>query len=200
MRWNSIILIVLLTFSINADAQLPERAEDISPILIGETIPDITIVNTDSKEVNITDLLKDQPTVLIFYRGGWCPYCNAHLSDIADIEQDIIAAGYRVIAISPDAPDKLNLTVDKKELKYTLLSDSEGKLSTAMGIAFKAPESKWKTNQLQKYSCGKNPGFLPVPSVFVVNKKSEIQFEHINPNYRHRLDGKLLMAVLNALK
>jgi peroxiredoxin len=200
MKWNNIILPVLLAFSINAYAQLPERAEDISPILIGETIPDITLVNTDSKEVNITDLLKEQPTVLIFYRGGWCPYCNAHLSDIADIEQDIIAAGYRVIAISPDAPDKLNLTVDKKELKYTLLSDSEGKLSTAMGIAFKAPDSKWKTNQLQKHSGGKNPGYLPVPSVFVVNKKGEVMFEHINPNYKQRLDGKLLMAVLNALK
>lgn len=200
MKWNSVILLILLSFSINTYAQLPETAEDICPILIGEKIPDITLVNTDNQQASITGLLKEQPTVLIFYRGGWCPYCNAHLAEIADIEQEIIAAGYKVIAISPDAPDKLNLTVDKKELKYTLLSDSEGKLSAAMGIAFKAPDSKWKTNQLQKYSGGKNPGFLPVPSVFVVNKKGEVMFEHINPNYRQRLDGKLLMAVLNALK
>ncbi|HEY9178786.1 MAG TPA: peroxiredoxin-like family protein [Flavipsychrobacter sp.] len=200
MKWNSVILLILLSFGINTYAQLPETAEDICPILIGEKIPDITLVNTDNQQASITGLLKEQPTVLIFYRGGWCPYCNAHLAEIADIEQEIIAAGYKVIAISPDAPDKLNLTVDKKELKYTLLSDSEGKLSAAMGIAFKAPDSKWKTNQLQKYSGGKNPGFLPVPSVFVFNKKGEVMFEHIDPNYRQRLDGKLLMAVLNALK
>jgi len=195
------ILSVLITcLTLTGFAQFAEDATSISPLLIGETIPDITLVNTDNQPVQLHDVFRYKPTVLIFYRGGWCPYCNAHLSKIAEIEDDIIKAGYQVVAVSPDAPENLNVTIDKKELKYTLLSDGEGKLSTAVGIAFKAPGSKWKTNQLQKHSGGKNPGYLPVPSVFVVDKNGDIMFEYINPNYRHRLDGKLLMAVLNALK
>lgn len=195
-----LLLLTLTWTTLPAFAQFAEDAHSISPLLIGETIPDISLVNTDNKAVQLHDIFKEKPTVLIFYRGGWCPYCNAHLSKMAEIEDDIIKAGYQVVAVSPDAPENLNLTIDKKEFKYTLLSDGEGKLTTAVGIAFKAPDSKWKTNQLQKHSGGKNPGYLPVPSVFVVDKKGDIMFEYINPNYKHRLEGKLLMAVLNALK
>lgn len=195
-----LLLLALTWTTLPVSAQFAEDAHSISPLLIGENIPDISLVNTDNKIVQLHDIFKEKPTVLIFYRGGWCPYCNAHLSKMAEIEDDIIKAGYQVVAVSPDAPENLNLTVDKKELKYTLLSDGEGKLTNAVGIAFKAPDSKWKTNQLQKHSGGKNPGYLPVPSVFVVDKKGDIMFEYINPNYKHRLEGNLLMAVLNALK
>jgi peroxiredoxin len=53
---------------------------------------------------------------------------------------------------------------------------------------------------MNKVSDGQNKGFLPVPSVFVVDKAGEILFEYINPNYKKRLNGDLLMAVLKTLK
>lgn len=199
-RLINILIATLLLTATTSSAQIAPDAKSICPILIGENIPELTLINTDNQPVELKKLLKEKPTVMIFYRGGWCPYCNAHLAKIAEIENDIIKAGYQVIAISPDEPEQLTHTIDKKELKYTLLSDGDGKLMQAMGIAFKANDAKWKTNQLQKYSGGKNTGFLPVPSVFVVNTKGEVMFEHINPNYKQRLDGKLLMAVLNTLK
>lgn len=197
---RTILVVVIVMMGFTANCQIAEDASSISPILIGEQIPELTLLNTNNQPVELNDLLKKKPTVMIFYRGGWCPYCNAHLAKIAEIENDMIAAGYQVVAISPDAPEQLNVTIDKKELKYTLLSDADGKFTQAMGIAFKASDAKWKTNQLQKFSDGKNPGYLPVPSVFVINTKGEVMFEHINPKYSQRMEGELLMAVLNALK
>ena len=67
----------------------------------------------------------------------------------------------------------------------------------AMGIAFKAEERKQK--RLLNYSGGLNDGFLPVPSVFVVDTKGQIRFEYINPNYKTRLSARLLLAVLQNL-
>ena len=90
---------------------------------------------------------------------------------IQDIEKDIIALGYQVVAISPDAPSFLKQTLDKKELQYQLYSDSEGVFFQAVGIAFAREKPK-----LDKYSEGKNPGFLPVPTVYVLNAKQEIEF------------------------
>lgn len=201
MKLLQYISIAILSIgAITARAQLPETANDISPLLIGEKIPDITLADGDGKMVSLEDLFKEKPTVLMFYRGGWCPYCNAHLGKIGQAEDDILKLGYQVVAVSPDEPSRLLNTAEKKGLKYTLLSDGDGKLMQYMGIAFKAPDKKWKTNQLQKHSGGKNEGFLPVPSVFVVDKKGVILYEYIAPDYTHRMEADLLLAVLKALQ
>lgn len=188
-----IISLFLLTLSTLASAQIADKAENISPLLIGEKIPNIVLHDVYGKEVQAKNIL-NKKTVLVVYRGGWCPYCNAQLADMQDIEKEIIELGYQVVAISPDAPKFLKQTLVDKELKYHLYSDSEGKFSQAIGVAFKREKPK-----LEKYSEGKNPGFLPVPTVYVLNKNQEIDFMYINPNYGTRLKGDALLAVLKTL-
>ncbi|MEQ3662048.1 MAG: peroxiredoxin-like family protein [Flavobacterium sp.] len=190
---KNIFKIVTLLFSIVSLAQIADKAENISPLLIGEKIPNVVLHDANGKEVKTKDIF-DKKTVLVVYRGGWCPYCNSQLADMQDIEKDIIALGYQVVAISPDAPSFLKQTLDKKELQYKLYSDSEGIFSQAVGIAFAREKPK-----LDKYSEGKNPGFLPVPTVYVLNDKQEIEFMYINPNYGTRLKGDVLLAVLKTL-
>lgn len=194
----SLVIIFVLNTCISF-AQLPNIAKETCPLPLGSEVPDVQLLDTDNKHVSIREAITGKPTILIFYRGGWCPYCNAHLAEVGKIESEILTLGYQVIAISPDQPKELNLTIDKKELKYTLLSDGSGTFAKSMGIAFKAPDKKWKTKQLQKYSGGKNKGYLPVPSIFILNKKGEIVFEYVNPNYRTRLSGELLLAVLKKI-
>src|SRR5690606_41602655 len=90
-----------LTFSTLAIyAQLPEKAEDVSPLLIGEKIPETQVLTIDGKIVSTEELFKTGKTILIFYRGGWCPYCNTHLSEVGKIESELRALGYTIIAIS----------------------------------------------------------------------------------------------------
>jgi len=102
-----IFIVLILCFGINYGiAQVPENPEDISPLLISEKIPDINLQSLEEESISIVGLLKDKKSVLLFYRGGWCPYCNAHLSAVGETEQDILALGYQIIAISPDSPGK----------------------------------------------------------------------------------------------
>lgn len=179
-------------------AQLPEKAEDVSPLLNGEIMPDLQLTNIEGKKVSFLSEVKDKPSVVIFYRGGWCPYCNQHLAELGQREQEMLDKGFQVIAISPDAINGLSKTIDKNELKYTLLSDASGDFSKAVGIAFKAPERYGK--RLFQVSDGENKGFLPVPAVFVLDKEGTILFEYINPNYKTRMSADLLMAVLDNLE
>jgi peroxiredoxin len=190
---KNVFKIITLLFSVVSFAQIADKAENVSPLLIGEKIPNVILQDANGKEVKTKDIF-DKKTVLVMYRGGWCPYCNSQLADMQEIEKDIIALGYQVVAISPDAPIFLKQTLDKKELQYKLYSDSEGVLAQAIGIAFAKEKPK-----LDKYSEGKNPGFLPVPTVYVLNDKQEIEFMYINPNYGTRLKGGVLLAVLKAL-
>ena len=165
---KKIITLIVLVFSSSIFAQIADKAEDISPLLIGEKIPTLILENSNGEKVS-TDKIFNKKTVLVIYRGGWCPYCNSQLSEMQEIENQIIELGYNVVAISPDAPSFLKQTEDKKELKYQLYSDSDGKFSEALGIAFKKDKPK-----LDKYSEGKNPGFLPVPTVYIINEKQKI--------------------------
>ncbi|MEZ5015744.1 MAG: peroxiredoxin-like family protein [Flavipsychrobacter sp.] len=196
MKQLFLLLITLLSFS-SANAQLAPAANKVCPLLIGAEIPAITLNDIKGNAVNIQELVKEQPAILVFYRGGWCPYCNRHLSALGELEEEILATGYRIIAISPDTHEELNKTADKNELKYTLLSDGDGSLTKAMGIAFQASERQLE--RLATYSDGKNKGYLPVPSIFITDREGKISFEYINPDYKKRLSGALLLSVLQSL-
>jgi len=177
---------------------IPEMPQDISPLLIGETIPQITLPDADKKSININMSLTKKPAILIFYRGGWCPYCSAQLSGMMDIEEDLKKTGYDIIAISTDSPENLKQTEMKEKMGYTLLSDSNLAISKQFGIAFKAP--KEYEDMLVKASGNKNiDKLLPVPSVFIVDKNGKIRFEYINPNFKERISPSLLKAAANAV-
>lgn len=106
--------------------------------------------------------------------------------------------GYQIVAISTDAPKNLKITEQKDKIKYLLFSDSKGELAKAIGIAFKAPDNYKPI--LIKGSDGVNNEFLPVPSVFIVNVASEIEFEHITADFKHRISNQLLLAAAKSLK
>ena len=138
---KKVLFMLCLAFTSVANAQnaIANSATDITPLLIGEKIPYITLKTRDNTDVNISDSFKKKKSVLIFYRGGWCPYCNLHLQAMAEAEKQILDLGYQIIAISPDAPEKIKITEETDKVKYTLLSDSKGELINAVGIGFEAP-------------------------------------------------------------
>lgn len=198
MKTKTFILLTGLFFPILINAQLPEKAEDIAPLLNGETVPDAMLTSPDGKDFHLKKIIQQKPTVLLFYRGGWCPFCNAHLAEIQGVQEDVVKLGYQIVAISTDAPVNLQATDSKHTLNYSLFSDADGELIKAMGIAFQAPQKY--SGMLKEKSGGLNPGLLPVPSVFVLDTSGKILFEYINPDYKTRLKADMLMAVLKSIQ
>lgn len=179
-------------------AQVPENAEDISPLLIGETIPKATFQDADGKQVELVNLLSNKPTVLVFYRGGWCPYCNMQLSGLVEIEKDILDLGYQIVAISPDDYQNLKSTESKDSINYTLLSDPNAKFIQQVGIGFKTP-TMLKGFIAIKGQKGDTSEIMPVPTVMILDEKGKILFEYINPNYKERISSEMLLAVLKTI-
>jgi peroxiredoxin len=192
---KKIIILLAIAFTQLSIAQndLPKSATDIAPLLIGEKAPNTSLKTIDGNSVSFLETLDKKKTILVFYRGGWCPYCNQHLSALAEAEPELIKLGYKIIAISPDSSKSLQETKSKDEINYTLLSDSKNNFSKAFGIAFEAPKNYEK--YLLKGSDNVNSSIIPVPSVFILDKEGTILFEYIAPDYKHRLSNELLMAV-----
>jgi len=189
---STLILAVMHIFSIKS--QIPEKAEDIKPILIGATLPIAELKDENGTIVNLNSVLNQQPTVLVFYRGSWCPFCNQHLSALATSQEEIIKLGYQIVAISPDDYQNLKPMEKEDKLNYKLYSDPGGKLIQQLGIAYKVNEKN--KAYISTKTIGVTTEILPVPTLMIVNTKSEILFEYINPNIKNRITQKLLLAVL----
>ncbi|MEO6177960.1 MAG: peroxiredoxin-like family protein [Flavobacterium circumlabens] len=197
---KKVLFILFAAFSTAANAQnaVPKSATDIAPLLIGEKIPNSILKSSENATVSLSDVVSKKKTVLVFYRGGWCPYCNLHLSALAEAEKQILDLGYQIVAISPDSPENLRSTAEKDKVQYMLLSDANGVLIKEFGIAFEAPENY--KSVINVHSNGMNTSLLPVPSVFVVNTNGDILFEYVSPDFKHRITAELLVSVLKTLK
>lgn len=168
-------------------------AEDTKQAAVGDIIPDVTVKTADATEVKLRDSVKSKPSVIIFYRGGWCPYCSRQLMALAEVENDLTAAGFQLLAISADQPAKLAATPNHDKLHYVLLSDATMDAAKAFGITFKVPDelvSKYKTDyQIDlEAASGQSHHLLPHPAVFIVDQTGKIRFAHVNPDYKTRLE------------
>jgi peroxiredoxin len=172
-------------------------AQETKPLPVGSGVPDVKFLTIDGKEFDLKKEALKKPSVLIFYRGGWCPYCSIQLGQIQQIEGKLIGMGYQVLAISVDRPEKLKETLVKYEMKYRLLSDSGMEGSKAFGIAFKVDEKAIEKNSefaatLETFS-GEKHHLLPVPSVFVVGGDGIIKYEYSNPDFKTRIKPDILL-------
>ncbi len=176
----------------------PENAQDISPLLVGESIPMVMLKDANGKDFDLNKAVSMKPTILIFYRGGWCPFCSKQLAGLQEIAPELEKSGYQLLAISTDAPEGLMQSQSKEHLSYKLLSDADLNVSKLFGIAFKAPEAY--SEMLSKTTNGMDTDLLiPVPSVFILDKKGVIHFEYINPDFKQRLNPDLLKVVASKI-
>lgn len=201
-----LIPILLLTSCTSPEIQESEaaaknyamQASEVSPVLTGTAIPNTSVKNVEGEEADLMSLIGDQPAVLIFYRGGWCPYCNRHLAELQQAESSLRDMGYRIFAISPDKPEFLMQSAQENDLTYTLLSDSDMSTTKAFGLAFKLDEEtiqRYKENGLDLAErSGYDHYLLPAPAVYLVNPDGMITFQYVNPDYKTRIKSDVLLT------
>nr|WP_256719384.1 peroxiredoxin-like family protein [Pseudoalteromonas sp. PAB 2.2] len=197
-------LLVLSSQTLAATAHnIADSAEHVSPLLPGLTIPDVDLKDQNGTTVSLKKRFKEKTTVLIVYRGGWCPYCSKQLANVQKIEDQLADLGAQIIAISPDIPEKLAET-KITSANYQLLSDDSLALSQTLGLAFYLDD---KTAKIYRNKLGVNfvsldgkaQVALPVPAVFVVDKQGLIHFQYANPNYKVRLTEDVLLAAVKSV-
>lgn len=192
---------MLFSVKLFAATVIAPAPEQVTPLLNGLTIPAVSLTAADNKAVALTELVQQKPSVLVFYRGGWCPYCNAQLAALRDIEPRLNQLGYQIIAITPDSVASINKSLNDtggQKLSYTLLSDANFAASSAFGLAYylddkTAAAYKGKLGSLITTEAGTEKVVLPVPAVYIVNTAGEALFSYVHINYKTRLHSELLL-------
>jgi peroxiredoxin len=170
------------------------------PLGVGSFIPADSVVRTAAdSQLSLNEAVKRQPTVLIFYRGGWCPYCNAHLRELQKSEPELQKLGYQILAVSTDTPAEVSKYLAENKLSYTLLSDAKLQVAAKFGIRYKVSET-YLSHVKQLDLRAKNGGYLLTPAAFIVDRRGVIRFAYVNNNYSVRVgQDKLLAAARDAL-
>lgn len=183
--------------AVDLAAGVAASAERIQPLRIGAKVSPLALQTPDGKAFNLSAAIEKKPAIVIFYRGGWCPYCNLQLGQLQTIESKLLDLGYQILAVSPDRPEKLAESVDKHKLTYALLSDHAMKAARSFGIAFQVDDgtiAKYKGYGIDlEAASGEDHHWLPVPSVFIVGTDGVIRFSYANPDYTVRLSPEDLL-------
>ena len=185
-------------------ADLPKSAEETSPLRSGDRARPFTVRTVDGEDYRFNPSALERPTVLISFRGGWCPYCNMHLSELRTVIPGIRDMGVDVLFLSNDRPDQLysglarETRQDISGLDYLILSDARLEAARAMGTAFKTKKG------LHDYLDGKGRDYedssidrfsaLGVPFVYLVDISGMIVFDFVQPDYKVRISASELQA------
>jgi peroxiredoxin len=186
-----------------AMADVPNDPTQVQPLSVGTRAPAFEAQTVDGKIRTFSPDSYRKPTIVIFYRGGWCPYCNTQLSDLHTVEPRLRARGFEIVFLSTDQPQLLYSSLKATEIHYTLLSDSHLEAARAFHVAYHVGDvtlAKMREYGVDlEVSTGTTLHQLPVPSVFIIDTLGTIRYVYSNPDYKVRLGADALWAAAGPL-
>jgi peroxiredoxin len=173
-------------------------------IRAGDTLEPFTLDDATGTPVTLDELVAAGPAVVVFYRGGWCPYCNLALRTYQQqLLPELAAFGARLVAVSPQPPDQSLSTAEKAGLEFTVLSDPGSRLARRIGISFQqaddvlAAQRTLGLDLAQVNAEGSTQ--LPRPTVLIVDTDRTVRFVDVQPDYTARTEVADILAALDAL-
>jgi peroxiredoxin len=173
-------------------------------VAVGDILSDFTLPDATGHEVSLSALVADGPAVLVFYRGGWCPYCNLALHQYqSELVPQLPAYGATLAAISPQKPDQSLSTAEKHDLQFAVLSDSGARVARTLGIAFEPAGDVLEAQRalgldIRDGNADGSPE-LPMPTVLVVDIDRSVRFVDVHADYTSRTEVSEILAALAKL-
>jgi peroxiredoxin len=171
----------------------------------GDRLEPFTLDDAAGTAVSLGQLINDGPAVIVFYRGGWCPYCNLALRTYQrELLPELDAFRARLVAISPQTPDQSLSTAEKAELAFTVLSDPGSRVARGIGIAFQqagevlAAQRQLGLDLAQVNAEGSTQ--LPRPTVLIVDQNRTVRFADVQPDYTARTEVADILAALTGIR
>lgn len=128
-------------------------------------------------------------TVFVLFRSAkWCPFCQAQLKGLKDVQASLAQRGYGLAALSYDPPQVLAGFAAKTGIGYTLLSDEKSAMIDAFGLRDPA------------YAAGSYAYGVPKASILLVDAKGVVRWKSVASDYKVRPDNATILKAVDALR
>ncbi|MCS3870465.1 peroxiredoxin [Chryseobacterium ginsenosidimutans] len=106
----------------------------------GDLAPEFNLKNQNGQIISSSELLKNGPLVISFYRGSWCPYCVEEVKALDLFYPQIQENGADLVVLSPQSFTRTEKQAEELHLKYNLLVDEDNKTGKAFGLVYEFPQ------------------------------------------------------------
>lgn len=167
-----------------------DDAKRIEPVRNGEEAPDFSLEDLQGNTVTLSEARGKTATVVVFYRGYWCPFCARQLAELRSLAKG--NEQIRVLAISVDDHETTKKFIEKissdgnGSVNYTMLSDPDHKVIDKYGL------------HDPSYDGTKFDG-IPHPAVYVIDKAGRVAWSKVESDYKVRPSNADIRAALERL-
>nr|WP_237564865.1 peroxiredoxin-like family protein [Blastopirellula marina] len=169
---------------------------------VGDAAIDAKLTGWNGKTVRLSEMWSEGPVVLMWYRGGWCPYCNLQLRAMQKELKAIEGAGAKLIVLTPELPEKAKETAEANDLDFVALHDKDSATARKYGLVFELPESilplyrdRLKLGEVN----GNDEMELPLSATYVIDTQGKIRYAFLNADYTVRAEPAEVVAAVKKI-
>ena len=160
-------------------------------LVVGKPLPSFAVQDTAGGVVQ-SDKWMGQLSLILFYRGNWCPLCMAQIREIAAQYQELAQRGVQILLISPQPQGHTEALSHKFDVPFTFLVDGDNQAARTLQIA---------------HQDGTPAGFNVMgyaaetvyPTIIITDAANNIIFTDLTDNYRVRPEPETFLRIIEKL-
>jgi peroxiredoxin len=170
----------------------------------GTVLPDAELLDVHGTATTLSAVVGAGTSVLVLYRGAWCPYCNIALSAYQEqLLPELTRRGVQLVAVSPQKPDGSLTMQQKNDLTFTVVSDPGNTIAGRLGI-LTGPSAEARAAQLQHgldLASVNADGTvtLPMPATLILDAARTVRWIDVHPDYSTRTEPQQVIDALDRL-
>jgi peroxiredoxin len=170
----------------------------------GTVLPDAGLLDVHGAATTLYAAAGGGTSVLVFYRGAWCPYCNIALSAYQEqLLPQLTERGIRLVAVSPQKPDGSLTMQQKHSLAFTVVSDPGNAIAGRLGI-LTGPSQEARAAQLQlgldlTSVNADSTATVPMPATVILDASHAVRWIDVHPDYSTRTEPRQVIDALDHL-
>ena len=169
----------------------------------GDKVTEFSVHSIDGQSVSWNELSKKGRLLVIFYRGGWCPYCNLQIRQLTLAYPKFQERGILPVLISVDETAASSLVQNTYEIPFPVLSDPDLFALEAFKVTMEVDEATLERYKefgidLEAWS-SRDHHKIAVPSAFFVDEDGIVRWAHSDRDYRVRPSPQQLLDVADEI-
>jgi len=196
------ICAVMLIFAVISAASW---SMDQHGLTVGDKAPDFSGLTQSGTSFNLFEEINKGPTIVLFYRGGWCYFCNLQLQEYQSQMSKLKALNINLVAISVDKVEKVLETVSKQKLEFPIISNPDASLLEMYKVTYNVPDTLAEEYKIKydidlKAASGRDDYLIAVSATYVIDETGIIVYAHVDEDYKIRPKAQEVIEVIAKLK
>jgi peroxiredoxin len=168
----------------------------------GEYVPAFESNTYDGESVSLDNLLANGPIMVIFYRGGWCPFCNYQFRQVTQAFEKFQHRNVTPVLVSVDKTDGAMLVKEAYEIPFPVLSDSNLAAHESFTTVIELDNSEYEKYKkfgvdLEAWS-GLQHHKMAAPGVFLVSSEGQVLWSHVALDFKTPPNVEQLLSVIDS--